>query len=521
LSTSQEQYGAYVDRIARGAGISSFGHGIGNILNFATQIALARLYGAVMAGLFVLGFTVVQMASVLAQFGLNQGVLRYVAHYHGQRDVAGVRGTILLALWAAFALSTVFAALMFLGADVLADRVFRKPALDAVFRVFSVSLPFLTVMSVTLSATTGFQTAKFDTYVQYIQRPLLNLVLLVVLYLLGAEVLGAVVAFVLSMAVGSALALYYLRRIFPALLDRSVQPKFEPRSLFGTSAPLVVAIFAPKMNGWIVVLMLGALSSAESVGIFNAAIRTATLSTLVLSAFTTVFSAMVSNLFGRGELEDLDLLYRDVSRWTFTGSFVIFMLTVLLAKDVMAIFGPAFVAGWAVMIVVAAGQLINSSTGPSGRILAMTGYQRVVMWTTSGSTFVSLALSYVLIRYFGMGMMGAGVAVATGMVVSNALGLFQVKRLVGLWPYSRGYLKPLAAGLLAATAAYLVKLMLPLSTGIPTILIVAPIFMAGFVVLVLAAGLSSSDRQFLAALQKAVLRKVSNKAGSQDKETVS
>jgi hypothetical protein len=120
-----------------------------------------------------------------------------------------------------------------------------------------------------------------------------------------------------------------------------------------------------------------------------------------------------------------------------------------------------------------------------------------------------------------MGMMGAGVAVATGMVVSNALGLFQVKRLVGLWPYSRGYLKPLAAGLLAATAAYLVKLMLPLSTGIPTILIVAPIFMAGFVVLVLAAGLSSSDRQFLAALQKAVLRKVSNKAGSQDKETVS
>jgi hypothetical protein len=119
------------------------------------------------------------------------------------------------------------------------------------------------------------------------------------------------------------------------------------------------------------------------------------------------------------------------------------------------------------------------------------------------------------------GMMGAGVAVATGMILSNALGLFQVKRLVGLWPYGRGYLKPLAAGVLAATAAYLVKLMLPSSTGITAILIVAPVFMVGFVVLVLAAGLSPSDRQFLAALQKALLRKTSYKAKSQDEETVS
>ena len=121
--------------------------------------------------------------------------------------------------------------------------------------------------------------------------------------------LGAVAAYILSMAAGAVFALYYLKRIFPKLLDRDTPPKFEPRALFGVSAPMVVANFTQYMNSWIVVVVLGTLATAESVGIFNAApVRRPSRP---WCSRRSRYSPMVSNLYGRGELEDLGNLYRD------------------------------------------------------------------------------------------------------------------------------------------------------------------------------------------------------------------
>lgn len=489
---------------------------MGRLLNYATQFVLARMFGASLLGFYVLGNTMIQSASVLAQFGMSNGLLRYVAHYRAESDVARVRGTILLALWTAFALSTVIAAILFFGAAFIAETIFNKPAAVPVFRAFAVSLPFFTMMNMVLVATQGFQTMKYTSYVKEMQQPFLNLVLVVVFYLLGAQLLGAVVAYILSFAVGVILSLRYLKQVFPRLTDRSVSPRFEPRAVYGASAPMVLAGFAQNMSAWIVVAVLGAFAAAESVGIFNVAVRTAALSTLVLGAFADIFSPIVSSLYARGRMEALDSLYRDVARWIFAGSLVVFLLTVLLAKDVMSVFGPEFVSGWTVMIVVATGQFINSSTGPGGRVLAMTGHQNALMFTTVASAIITLILSFALIPSYGL--MGAGVAAATGLTLSNIAGLVLVRRLVGLSPYDRGHLKPLATGLLAAAVTYPIKLALPLPAGAPTILAVAPIFLAVFSVLTLGFGLKSSDRQLLASLWKAVLSRVPRRAGARKEE---
>lgn len=515
--SDNEQYEAYVGRIARGAGVGSFGQGMGRVLNYLTQVALARMFGASLLGFYVLGTTMIQASSVLAQFGMGNGLVRYIAHYRVENDVARVRGTILLVLWTAFALSTTLAAILFFGAGFLADTVFNKPEATPVFRAFAVSLPFFTMMNMVLVSTQGFQTMKYTSYVKEIQRPFLNLVFVVIFYFLGAQIVGAVIAYILSFAVGVVLSFFYLRQVFPKLLDRGVAPKFEPRAVFGASAPMVLANFAQNMSAWIVIAVLGAFATAESVGIFNVAVRTAALSTLVLGAFANIFSPMVSSLYVRGRMDDLDNLYRDVARWTFAGSLVVFLLTVLLAKDVMSVFGPEFVSGWVVMVVVATGQLINSSTGPGGRVLAMTGHHNVLMLSTIAAALITLLLSFTLIPPYGL--MGAGAAAAIGLTLSNIVGLVLVRRLVGLTPYDRGHLKPLFTGILAAAVTYPIKLTLPLPAGVPTMLAVAPIFLAAFAALTLVFGLKESDRQLLASLWKAVLRKTPRKAKTQSRES--
>jgi O-antigen/teichoic acid export membrane protein len=504
-SREDEQYEAYVGRIARGVGMSSIGQGLSRLLGYATQVALAWLYGPVQLGFYVLGVTLVQITNILSQFGMDNGVVRYVAHYQAEGDARRVRGTVLQALTVTFGLSVALSILLFFGAEFLAERVFDKPFLETMIRAFSVSVPFFTVMSMALWATQGFQTVKYQTYVQDVARPVLNLAFIAVFYLLGVEILGAVAAYILSMVFGAVLSLYYLKRVFPNLLNSRVKPKFESRALFEASGPMIVTSFTQQANSWLALLVLGAFETMKAVGVYNVAFRTAALSTLVLFAFSGIFSPMVSSLHRRGLSQDLSYLYKDVSRWAFAGALAFFLLTALLARDIMAVFGDEFVWGWPVIIVVAAAQLFSSSVGPTARVLAMTGHQRIVMVATLGSTAAAAVLNLLLVPAFGI--FGAAVATAAAVVLVNVITVLFVHQLLGFWPFSAYYAKPIVAGLLAAAFVYLVRLVLP-ANGATALLVFAPLFLAVFIALLVALGLSPSDRQFLASFWAAVLRSV-------------
>lgn len=498
-SPEGERYHSYVGQIARGASISSFGQSIGRLLGFTTQIILARAYGPTQLGFYVLGFTLVQVTKILAQFGMDSGLVRYVAHYRAGEEVSRVRGTILLALCVALGFSLALSVLVFFGASYLAEVFAEKnsdqPLLTTIFKCFSASIPFFTVMGVSLWATQGFRTVKYVTYVEQIAQPLINLGLVVVSYLLGTHVLGAVVAYALSMAAGSILALYYLQRVFPELLNREIPLKFEARTLLSASGPMVVSSISPYMNAWSVIVVLGIFATPEGVGIYNAADRTAAVSSLVLSAFGGIFSPMISSLYREGFMGELGRLYKDVSRWVFTGGLAIFLLTVLLAKDIMAVFGDEFVFGWAVLIVLAVAQLFHCSTGNTGRMLAMTGYHNTVVLATLAAAIVALTGSLALIPHYGA--LGAAVAAAVGEVLAGTITLWAVHRTLSFWPYSRQYLKPLVAGLITAAAALLIRLVLPVLDGLPTIITLGPCLLICYGVSILALGLSPSDQQLL------------------------
>jgi O-antigen/teichoic acid export membrane protein len=505
----REQYADHVGKIARGAGVSSVGQGVGRVLAFVTQVILARMFGAAQLGFYVLGISLLQGVNVLSTFGMDSVVVRYVALYRAEGDAARVRGTILLVLGVTFGLSFALSAVMFAGAGFLADVVFEKPFFEDVIRAFSVATPFFTLMTVALYATQGFKTVKYATYVQEVLRPLINLMLVVVSYLLGAQILGAIAAYVLSMAIAAATALYYLRRLFPKLLDRATPAKFEARKLVGASGPIMITKTTAYVNGWAMIWVMGAFASARDVGIFNAAFRTAVLSGLVLLAFSGIFAPIVSDLYKRGSLDQLGRLYKDVSRWIFTGSLAVFLLMVFLAKDVLALFGEEFVVGWPVVIVVSTAQLFSSSVGLTGRMLTMTGNEKRSMWARIIATAVTLAGGVALIPLYGL--IGAAVAAATGLIAWNALTLFAVRRLLGFWPYNRQYFKPLAAGFLASGALLAAQWTLQPSEGIVAIAVLSPIFLALFTAFNMALRLSESDQQLLGAVRSAMRLRISGR----------
>jgi O-antigen/teichoic acid export membrane protein len=501
-----KSYDAHVGHIARGASITSFGVAVKGVMRFVIQFSLARMYGPTQLGFYVLGATVFAVASTLGQFGMDQSVVRHVAEYRAQNDTPRVRGTVLLALLASLALSLVLAASMYFGAGLLADRVFNKPFLEVVFKAFAVGVPFTVVSSTALVSTQGLKTMKPTSYVQQILQPLINFVLIVGFYLLGMQILGAIAATVLSTVIGCVLAFYYLRRMFPTLLGADTPPVFEGRKLFSVSVPMGIVNLTRSASAWGAVAVVGILSTAQEVGLYNVAARMGGVCAMGLVAFSGIFNPIISDLYSRNVLDDLGALYQDVCRWITVIGLAPFLLTVLLAKDFMAVFGSGFVAGWPVLVLIAIAQMFSSSVGPTNRILAMTGRQKTFMITILCSTAFSLAGTVPLVYFYGA--VGAAVATAAGLVVFNLASVLFVRRLLGVWPYNIKYLKPVAAGGLSAAVVLLARLVFTPPEGVLAILVFSPLFLLSDVAANLTFGLDVNDRRFLQSAWVAASRRI-------------
>lgn len=488
-----------IARVARGAGISTVGQGTGRILGYITQSLLARGLGASSFGLYTLGVGVVTAAQIISQFGLDNGVVRYVAHYRGQDDTARVRGTILQSVGITFCISLVVATAMFFGAGFIAG--FFNPNLEAVVKAFAFALPFFATMSILLWTTQGFQTVTYATYTQQILRPLIYFLLVAAVYFVGASLTSVVAAYAISMACGVLIGLFFLRMLFPPLLDSKVRPKFETKALFGVSIPMSVSRATQYANNWTAILVLGLFYPAGAVGIFQAAFRTATLATLVRFAFNGIFSPIISSLHSREMTDELGRLYKDVTRWTFTGAFALFLVIVLLAGEILTVFGGAeFREGLTALIIVAGAQLFSTSVGPATRMLAMTGNQNTLMAITVVGALTGVAVCFALIPSFGL--IGAALGASAAIVTENALTLIFVNRRLGFWPYSVSFWKPLAAGLIGAGLAYAAKLALPSLGLILTVGMIGAVFGLAFLALLLLFGLSATDREFIGEFWK-------------------
>lgn len=488
-----------VAKVARGAGISTAGQGLGRMLGYLSLVLIANLFGATVQGFYTTGVAVVNGLQIVSRFGLENGVVRYVAHYRARNDAARVRGTIVQSISVSVGISLVISVLMFAGAGLAESWEYRNYSMEPVLRAFAVVLPFFVLMSMVLWATQGFQTVTYASYVQQMIRPALFLIFVPIFYLLSDGVVGIIAAYGVSMLLGGVAGVYFLRKLFPPLLDFGAPTKFETRSLFSVSIPMAITTGAQYLNTWGSTLILGGLAVGPAVAIFNNAARTATLSTIIRFAFSGIFSPIISSLYSRGEMEELGVLYKDIARWIFTGSFVIFLVISLLANEVLLFFGREYTTGVLALLIVAVAQLFSASVGPTPRMLAMTDNQSVVMFAAGTAAVVGVITTLLLVwsattlegRIFG-----AAIGMASGIIVENILTLLAVKRRLGFWPYNLTWLKPLGAGLIAAIIAYTVGLLVAMPT-IVTILVVSMILGLVYLGLLVLFGLSTTDREFL------------------------
>ena len=440
-------------RLFRGTSIMLGGKVIGGALLLGRNVFLARVLGAAGFGLFALASTAYDVGLSFAGIGFNSSLTKFIPMYKAKGETGNIVGAFRHVVYCVIASSVVVGALILIFAGRIAAR-FHKPEVVPLLEIVAAGIPTATLFIIYTTFTRSLHSMRASATLQNIYVPLIFIGAFICFHFLGyGGVMSAVAALVLADAAGGFLCIKHLLRVEPGLRLPGRLDKAEKKELHKYSGTIFSTNITATINtNWDTVL-LGAFTTSAEIGIYRAAATVTYFMSIVMNALNMVFPQMVSEQFARGDMEKIQSLYRIVTRWLIYLCLPVALFLSLFSREAMELsFGQQYASGGPVIIVLAAGYLVNSTIGHSAYLLLMMGKQKYYAANQIGVSILTVLLGFVLIPSYGL--MGAAIARSVSPLVSNLLMVIEIYTTFGFQPFDRACLTPLAISLAVFVPAY-------------------------------------------------------------------
>ena len=445
------QAAADVSTVAKGAAIQVVGQVIARTVLFSFTIAIANLLSTGGYGLYRKVAQILGVAGQLGLAGFNYAAMRFIARARAHQDHAGVRGAARTGLAAAGIASLIVCGLLLLLADTLGEFFSTTsaavPELARLLRIGSPYVPAFALMQVLRYCTQAYKTMVPSVIVGDILQPSVRATLGVAVLLAGFGVTGAVTSLVFSMTVGAlAGAFFYLRMLSQE--ERAVPPRADRIAMVRFALPQAGALLLGIQSLGLGVLVLGALGTNREVALFAVALALQGPGDVAFSGMIDIWAPVVSDLHSRGDIVRLSSLYKTITRWIVTFSFPMYAALIIEPALFVKFFGSGYAEAATVVAILAVGSSFHTGIGPTVYVLSMTGRPGVNFANSLAAVVLYVALGVAIVPEHGAIGMAVVNTVVTALV--NLARLAEAKVLVGIQPFGRSLMKPLAATMIGA-----------------------------------------------------------------------
>jgi len=373
-------------------------------------VTIARLLGAEDYGLYTLGFSIITTLSQVSVLGLSEAAVRYIPIAIRKRYESELFGIIQVSIVLPLIISIILAGMLFFLAESIAYRLFNDPQLTTIFRLFSISLPFLVLTRILESIHRGFKKMQYIVFSSQITYHILKMGLAVLLIFVGLAVTGVVIAFDVSVVVAFLLLLYFTNNLLP--FKRSWDTaKRKPSMMLKYSIPVYLSLLINKLGGNLEIIMLGLLGTTVGIGIYAATFKLSVIGILFSNSILEISAPIISDIYTREDgTHQLHHFIQTITRWSVLVNIPIFLTLVLYSESLLKIFGDEFAAGTSALIILAFGFLISSLALSCRTAINMTGHTRLSFVNSVIFLSVNLTLDLLLIPIWGV----TGAALAVG-----------------------------------------------------------------------------------------------------------
>ena len=433
--------------VAKGGAQQAIGLVCNRILQFLFAAVAVRILAAEGYGLYRQAAQILTIGATIALAGFQFGAMRYVALALADGEPGGIRGSVRVALVSAASGALVIGLVIFVAADWLAGLfetgAVSREELAFLLRIGAAYVPLFAIMHVLTFSTQGYKTVGPTVIVTNIVQPGLRFVAGVAALLVGLEVAGAVGTLVFSVGVGALGGAYYYFRLLPAE-ERRARPVLRIKRMLRFSIPQGGAALLSIQSMGLGIIVLGASSTKEQVGLFAVALALQAPGLVFQSAIQTIWAPLVSDLYYSGQKQRLESIFQTITRWLATLSLPFLAIMVVEPDPFVRLFaGDAATGAAVVAAILAAGNLFFTGTGPTGHVISMIGRPEVNLANSVVATALYVGLGFVFVpRYGAVGMAAVDAGVT---VLVNFARIVECKLLAGIQPFGRTFVKPVTA----------------------------------------------------------------------------
>jgi len=406
----------HMREVVAGAAVTLAVKVVGAGLMFGYNVVVARLLGVEETGSFFLALTVLQVCAVLGGWGVDTATLKFVAANAELGRWEAVRGVYRKAVLLAGILSSGIGLAVFFGGPFLASVVFQKTEFTGALRAAAVGIPAVTLLGVHSEALKGLKRMLASQSLQSVILPL-SALLTVSIAARWWRSVGVVVVYAAA-AYAAVFGGYWLWRRYTAHANGTVAV-FSARELAETAKPLGAVAATNLVIQWLPLLVLGAVGTKADVGVFGAALRTATLTSLLLVAVNSMTAPKFAALWAKGDLQGLEKTAVKSAVMVALSAAPALSILAFFPEHVLRLFGKDFAEGAVALTILAAGQFVNAATGSVGYLLMMTGNGKW-LWVSVVLAALTCAALATLIPVWDS-VIAAAIAVAVPLAMQNLL----------------------------------------------------------------------------------------------------
>jgi len=415
-------------QLVRGSGFIFACRVSGAVLALLTQWVLARWLGAEDMGSYLLAYSWCILVARLAGLGFNSASPRFIGEGVALEDRGAIRGFVGFSGKAVMGLGAA-AAVIGGGAAYLLKTASGADPWPMVIAFAAV--PIMAACGILQGFALSFSWFRATFIPNQVLRPALFLAAVALFWWLGRDVSVAGVMLLQAGAMAAALAV--LLAAVGGSLRREVcgvTPTYQVGLWTRTAvALLVVSLFRdylPELS----IIVAGFYLSTEEIAVFTIAYRIASLIAFVLFAVDAFAYPRSSQALAAGDQEGLQAFVKQATLLSFSVSVAALAGFWIFGRWALGLFGPEFVAGYPLLLMLGSAQLVTASVGPVIPLLSMSGNERACLKVYGAALVVVAPLVSILANTWGAN--GVGIAVM-GVVIFSSIALNRmVRSLVGV-----------------------------------------------------------------------------------------
>lgn len=411
-------------------------------ITLLTTLVLTNLLSVGEYGVYVYILSTANLVVLLVVMGCDTLLLRQAVVYVKAKKSALFRGIQLYVLVFVVSMTIVFCIILSFALPILGSRV--DEAYAELFWLFILLVPLGAGIRVFEGFTRGLRAPLAAQVPDQLVRRLLFLGALVLIWATGQfentaynAMVFQVLAAMIALVVASVICIWN-----SPVLEKSHQPRFQFAFKFWIVASFTLAgtTILQTIVSQLPIVLLGFLSTPESVAQYSVAIRVGSLLNLFIIASNMSIAGHVAEYNENQDIDKLAATANKSARTSFLMALPVGFLIFAFAEPVLSVFGDEYSESTFLLRFVVVGYLIHVGSGAAAVFLNMTYNEKFTLYVSITMFVFSIILSYFMILWNGAS--GAVMAYMTSFLIYKFIIVSIVWIKVGLDTSILGIVKP-------------------------------------------------------------------------------